>query len=272
MSQSVTFSAPAVDRGPQALERVAGVVAPGVEEVLGVVDDPLAVRRAQKATESAIIARFSLARDPGHLLQVQAPGLADQGARPARSAATRSRSASSSSAATSRRRVMPKAQISGLLELDLGEQLEAARASFGFELGKPASTKPIAEPVERLRRRAPSRPPRATCPGPACRRGGWCRRAVPESLDAFRRFGKRASRCAGVGRAAAVPLGGRGAANSLDRAVRRHRHPVTYGSRPQRRSARLGSELARLHQVQPLRGTPGRGRAARPRTSPGSPG
>ena len=37
----------AVDRRPQALERVAGVVAVAVEEVLGVVDDPLALLAAE---------------------------------------------------------------------------------------------------------------------------------------------------------------------------------------------------------------------------------
>ena len=36
---------PGGDRGAQALERVAGVVAVGVEEVLGVVDHPLALPR-----------------------------------------------------------------------------------------------------------------------------------------------------------------------------------------------------------------------------------
>ena len=45
--------------GAHAFERVAGVVAVAVEEVLGVEDRPLALRRRQKAIESAIIARFS---------------------------------------------------------------------------------------------------------------------------------------------------------------------------------------------------------------------
>ena len=56
--------------------------------------------------------------------------------------ATRVSSASSCSAAIPRRRVMPKAQTSAL-----SSSTEASRpnssSSFGFELGKPASTKPM---------------------------------------------------------------------------------------------------------------------------------
>ena len=45
VSHRTTRSAPAVDRGAQAAQRVLAVVAPAVEEVLGVVDDALALRR-----------------------------------------------------------------------------------------------------------------------------------------------------------------------------------------------------------------------------------
>ena len=68
---------PRVDRGPQALERVAGVVSPGVEEVLGVVDDPLAVLSAE-GDRLRDHRQVLIARDLGHLLEVQAPGLANQ--------------------------------------------------------------------------------------------------------------------------------------------------------------------------------------------------
>ena len=68
---------PGGGRGAQALERVARVVAPGVEEVFGVVDDPLPLRPAE-VDRVDDHRQVLLARDLGHLLQVKAPRLADE--------------------------------------------------------------------------------------------------------------------------------------------------------------------------------------------------
>ena len=65
-----------VDRGRQAGPGVALVVAPGVEEVLGVVDDALA-GGGQEGDGLADHRQVLLARDAHDLLEVQAPGLAD---------------------------------------------------------------------------------------------------------------------------------------------------------------------------------------------------
>ena len=117
-------SAPGAGGRAQAVQRVAGVVAVAVEEVLGVVDDALAAPRRRKATESAIIARFSSRVDAHDLLEVQAPRLADDRAhrrearRPA-CAGPRPRRP-----ATPRRRVMPKAAISACSKRSCGQQLE----------------------------------------------------------------------------------------------------------------------------------------------------
>ena len=59
VSHSVTHAAPASAAARSAAQRVVGVVAVAVEEVLGVVDDPSCPRRTRNATESAIMRRFS---------------------------------------------------------------------------------------------------------------------------------------------------------------------------------------------------------------------
>jgi hypothetical protein len=64
-------------RGAQALDRVPRVVAPAVEEVLGVVDDALALGE-QERDRLADHGQVLVAADPDHLLQVQAPRLAHQ--------------------------------------------------------------------------------------------------------------------------------------------------------------------------------------------------
>ena len=65
------------DGRAQALHRVARVVAPGVEEVLGVVDHPLA-RRAGVVDRVDDHRQVLVRRDPRDLLEVKRPGLADE--------------------------------------------------------------------------------------------------------------------------------------------------------------------------------------------------
>ena len=64
-------------RRAQAVQRVAGVVAVAVEEVLGVVDDALARLRRRKATDSAIMARFSARSTRTTFSRCRRPRLAD---------------------------------------------------------------------------------------------------------------------------------------------------------------------------------------------------
>jgi hypothetical protein len=70
---------PGVDGGAQALERVRAVLAPRVEEVLGVVHDPLAPG-GEEGDRVADHRQVLLPRDAGDLLEVERPRLADQGA------------------------------------------------------------------------------------------------------------------------------------------------------------------------------------------------
>jgi hypothetical protein len=64
-------------RDPKALERVGAVVAPRVEEVLGVVDDPLSLA-GEEGNRVPDHRQVLVARHPRHLLEVEGPGLADQ--------------------------------------------------------------------------------------------------------------------------------------------------------------------------------------------------
>ena len=59
--------------------RIVGVGLEAVEEMLGVEDHLVRRAACRKATESAIIARFSFAADPQDLAHVEVPGLADDG-------------------------------------------------------------------------------------------------------------------------------------------------------------------------------------------------
>ena len=127
-----------VGGGAQAVQRVAGVEREAVEEVLGVEQHALA-RADEEGDRLGDHREVLLARDAHDLLDVQHRGLADEradrreAARPAR-AAPRPRSA-----ATSRRRVIPKATISATLEALVARAARTARCSFGFDAGKPAS-------------------------------------------------------------------------------------------------------------------------------------
>ena len=102
---------PRLGRRPQAAQRVVGVGGVGVEEVLGVVEDPLALL-AQEGHRLGDHAQVLVAVDAQHLLHVQVPGLAHDARRRAPSSRPGRAGCASSSAATPLPRVMPKAAIS----------------------------------------------------------------------------------------------------------------------------------------------------------------
>ena len=106
----------------QALQRVAGVVAVAVEEVLGVVDHTLA-RFGQVGDRVADHRQVLLAAHLGDLLEVEAPGLADQGHDRREAGGEQAQGL-----VLGRLRVAapghPEGADGGLPELDLGEHLE----------------------------------------------------------------------------------------------------------------------------------------------------
>ena len=131
-------SAPASAAARRQSQRVVGVVAPAVEEVLGVVERRACPAPTRKATDSAIIARFSSRSTRTTFSRCRRPGLADDRARPARStrrapAGPRRRrprrraGASCRSAAISRAASVSPASSS------------KSSSSLGFDDGKPAS-------------------------------------------------------------------------------------------------------------------------------------
>ena len=77
VSHSVTVSAPASAAVRRQLQRVVAVVAVGVEEVLGVVDDALALAD-EEGDRLGDHAQVLLAVDAHDLLEVQGPRLADE--------------------------------------------------------------------------------------------------------------------------------------------------------------------------------------------------
>ena len=167
------------DRRPQALERVAAD-RPARRRRSARRRRPPACRGARGSDRVDDHRQVLLAGDLGHLLEVERPRLADQGA----DGGEAWRPASAAPVVLRGGHVAPAGHPEGahlrLLELDLGEQpeqlllLRVGAREAGLDVVDP-------EPVERAGRRAPSRPPTATCPDPACRRGGSCRRALPVS-------------------------------------------------------------------------------------------
>ena len=124
--------------GAHALERVAGVVAVAVEEVLGVEDRPACPARGRRRPS-----RRSSPGSPRGRPWSPSPGAAPRSCRPGRPPGRRSSTSiaqrrSSSAAATPRRRVMPKAQIVACSSSSSASSSNSS-ASFGLELGKPAS-------------------------------------------------------------------------------------------------------------------------------------
>ena len=95
-----------------------------VEEVLGVEDHALALRRRGSATESAIIARFSSRVGAHDASRRAARSTCRRSCRPARSSRRARAARGRRSAATSRRRVIPKAAIVTVLEALALEQRE----------------------------------------------------------------------------------------------------------------------------------------------------
>ena len=224
MSQRVTFSAPAAAAARRHSSAYAAVVAPGVEEVLGVVDHALALG-AGVVDGVDDHRQVLLAGDPGDLLEVQAPTSCRRRCTPARRAGDQ---------VAQRRIVLGRepapaghAERAHLrpLELDLGEQPEEL-GLLRVRAGEAGLDEADSEPVERLDDADLLGGRERHAVSPACRREGSCRRAVPGSRDAFR-FGETSEVRRGLGRAAAEPLSGRGGANSLDCPEMRHRQPVT---------------------------------------------
>ena len=135
--------------GAQARERVGRVVAPAVEEVLGVVDHALALgdEEGDRVGDHRAGSRRASTRDD--LLEVQAPGLADEradrrealGQHAQRRVLVRARRRAGGSCRTRRSRSAASSCASSA----------NSSASLGLEAGKPASTNGDAELVEHVR-------------------------------------------------------------------------------------------------------------------------
>ena len=202
-----------VGRGAHALERVAGVVAVAVEEVLGVEDDALALLAAE-GDRVGDHRQVLLRGRPGSPSRGAGPRSCRPGRRPGRSTRRASAAPRRRRRSMSRRRVIPKAAIVAFSSSSSASRSNSS-ASFGLELGKPASmnwTPSSSSACDDLQllldgeRHAVARP---------CRRARSCRRASPVPSDAFRfeRSGRGPAEpaCAAAPR---QPLGGCG--NSPD--------------------------------------------------------
>ena len=124
--------------GAQAVQRVARIEREAVEEVLGVEQHPLALRRRGSATESAIIARFSSRETRTTFSTCSTEALPTSVQTGAKHSASDAQALRPRSAAVSRRRVIPKATISALASRSPASSPNSS-CSFGFEAGKPAS-------------------------------------------------------------------------------------------------------------------------------------
>ena len=171
-----TQAAPASAAARSAAQRVVAVVAPGVEEVLGVVDDGLALA-GEEGDRLGDHAQVLVAVDAHDLLEVQAPGLADERADRREAVGQQRAAPRPRRPRTPRRRVMPKAAISASRNVSPREQLE--ELGLLRVRGREAGLDHAARRARRARaRRAASPRPRATCPPPACRRAGCSRRST----------------------------------------------------------------------------------------------
>ncbi len=201
------------DRRAQALERVGGVVSPGVEEVLGVIDNALPLGPAEVDGVHDHV-EVLLARDLRHLLEMKAPGLADErhdGRERGDEHAQRVVLGSGDAAPTGH---AEGADGRGL-ESDRGEQLEellllrVRRGEAGLDVVD-------AEPVEGFDDahllgggEGHALPLHAVAEGGVVEMNGEWSLVTP-----FRRYGGSSEGCAGGPREATAL--GRGAANSLD--------------------------------------------------------
>ena len=165
-----------LDGRAQAAQRVVAVARPGVEEVLGVVDHPLALA-AQERHGVGDHAQVLLGVHARDLLQVQRPGLAHQRAHRARScrpgrAGPRRPPRPRRGGGSCRRRRSRRSRTARR------PGSRTARSPSGSSWGtRPRSCARPASPARA--RRAPSRRRTATCPRPACRRGASCRIGGP---------------------------------------------------------------------------------------------
>ena len=100
----------------------------------------------RKATDSSIIARFSSAQTRTTFSRCSAQRLADDRA-DGREAVGQDAAGRTSSAVTSRRRVMPKAAIGAVANRSRASRPKSS-TSFGFDDGKPGLDEVHAEPVE----------------------------------------------------------------------------------------------------------------------------
>ncbi len=157
----------------QAAQGVVGVVAEGVEEVLRVVDHALALageERHRVRDHPQVLLGVHL----GDLLEVERPGLAHERAHRGEAvgqhpqALVLARPSGRAGASCRRRR---------------SSTCRSSPSRAGRRAPPPSGSRPGSRPRsdERPGRRAraprgPSRRPRATCPRPASRRAGWCRR------------------------------------------------------------------------------------------------
>ena len=176
VSHIVTFAAPASAAVWQAAQRVVAVGRVAVEEVLGVVDDLLALLDAEPH-RVADHREVLLARDAHDLVEVQVPGLADE--RDHRREAVDQHA---------QRLVVGGAHV---LAARHAERRDArgrgtTRARAARTAPSPSGSRPGSRPrCSRSRagragvRPAASRPPTARCPPAACRRAAWCRRCEP---------------------------------------------------------------------------------------------
>ena len=175
VSQRQTTAGSGLGGGARARDRIGGVVAVGVEEVLGVVDDRLALAD-EEAHRVVDHAQVLVAADVQHLAQVQRPRSCPRCTRSACRCRRARAGPGRRPALVPLRRVMPKATSAALRSRSPRMRSKKA-ASFGFDAGKAALDVVHAELVE-LQGDAHLLVDRdATCPPAACRRAASCRRA-----------------------------------------------------------------------------------------------
>ena len=163
---------PPASAAPQALDRIARIVAVAVEEVLGVVDDALPGAHQERRPTR----RSSAGSRRGRR------------ARPSRGAAPRSCRPAWTPASTTRRARAaprpPRPRRRAGASSRTRKRLHAARPRAGARTApSPSGSRSGSRPRSSARRarrgcarRAPSPRRTATCPRPASRRAGWCRR------------------------------------------------------------------------------------------------
>ena len=177
VSQRVEVLGAGAERRLQAGERVAGVVAVAVEEVLGVVDHPLALRRRRSRPS-----RRSSPGSPRGETRVTFSRCRPQVLPTRVTIGAKALDQRAQAWVVLGGEVAPPGHPEGadarVLQRQLGERARRARLPSGWSSGsRPRSS--ARRGCRGPRPRVPSRPPRGTSPRPACRRAGSCRRALP---------------------------------------------------------------------------------------------